>query len=382
MNPERNQERARAIARTATLGGIWNLILAVIKVAAGVVWHSQSLVADGIHSLSDLLSDILVWFAGRHSTQAPDQDHPYGHGRFETVATLALGAFLIAVAIGIGWDAGERLFAPARLLQPEAPALIAAGVSILVKEWLYWWTLGYARRVRSDMLRANAWHHRSDAISSIVVLIGLAGTLAGLPYLDAVAAIIVAFMIAKVAWDLGWEAVRELVDTALEASRVAEIKETIHSIADVRDVHMLRTRRHGGLATVDVHVLVDPRISVSEGHMISLLVEEQLKERIEEVEDVTVHIDPEDDQEAASCSGLPLRGEVLDRLQRLWQGEPAALVAERTVLHYLNGRIDLEVFLPMDACGGDSLHAEALAARLRTAAQADPVFRQVSVYFG
>jgi cation diffusion facilitator family transporter len=286
------------------------------------------------------------------------------------------------VGVGIAWDAAARLFSPDRLLHPEPPTLVVAVLSIAVKEWLYWWTLRYARRVRSNMLRANAWHHRSDAVSSIVVLIGLAGTLAGLPYLDALAAILVAAMIAKIAWDLGWEAVRELVDTALEATRVNEIKETIRSVGGVRDIHMLRTRRHGGFAAVDVHVLVDPRVSVSEGHMISLLVEERLKQRIDEVADVTVHIDPEDDQQATPCAGLPLRTAALARLAQLWHGEIAGRQPERTVLHYLNGRIDVEVYFPLEMCGGDARRAERFVSRLRSAARADPAFNHVSVYFG
>nr|WP_242523425.1 cation diffusion facilitator family transporter [Thiocystis minor] len=228
------------------IGALVNFVLSLIKVLAGIYGHSQALVADGLHSLSDLLSDILVLVAGRQAAQAPDSDHPYGHARYETVATLVLGFLLIAVAIGIGWDAVKRLFAPAELLQPGALALSATLVSIGVKEWLYWWTLGYARRVRSDLLRANAWHHRSDAISSIVVLIGILGTLAGLPYLDAIAAVIVAMMIARIAWELGWNATNELVDTGLESARLDEVKETIRSVGGVRSIHMLRTRRSGG----------------------------------------------------------------------------------------------------------------------------------------
>jgi hypothetical protein len=189
-------------------------------------------------------------------------------------------------------------------------------------------------------------------------------------------------MIAKIAWDLGWEAVRELVDTALEATRVNEIKETIRSVGGVRDIHMLRTRRHGGFAAVDVHVLVDPRVSVSEGHMISLLVEERLKQRIDEVADVTVHIDPEDDQQATPCAGLPLRTAALARLAQLWHGEIAERQPERTVLHYLNGRIDVEVYFPLEMCGGDARRAERFVSRLRSAARADPAFNHVSVYFG
>jgi cation diffusion facilitator family transporter len=140
-------------------------------------------------------------------------------------------------------------------MRPAPMALYAALASILTKEWLYWYTSAYARRIKSRMLRANAWHHRSDAVSSVVVLVGIAGTLAGLPYLDAVAAILVAVMIAEIAWELGWEAIRELVDTGLAADRLAAIRRTILSVGGARDVHMLRTRRIGGFATADVHSL-------------------------------------------------------------------------------------------------------------------------------
>lgn len=379
---ELRQARKQAISRTAVVSGVVNVVLSAAKVAAGMVWSSQALIADGLHSLSDLLSDVLVWFAGRHATQAPDRDHPYGHGRYETLATLALGLLLMGVAIGIGWDAAERLFVPAELLQPQPLALVAAAASVLVKEWLYWWTLAYARRVRSDMLRANAWHHRSDAISSIVVFIGVGGTLAGLTYLDSIAAILVAVMIARIAWELGWEAVRELVDTGLEEQRIDAIRETIRSVGGVRDIHMLRTRKHGGQASADVHVLVDPRVSVSEGHMISVLVEQRLKRQIDEITDVTVHIDPEDDEVRPPRTALPLRAEAMARLETLWRDIPEAALRRRVVLHYLNGRLDVEVFLPLEVCGGERDYARDLAARFQQALAQDPAFDRVQVYFG
>jgi cation diffusion facilitator family transporter len=382
MSAYLRQERSLAVRRTAIVGGVANLVLAVVKLVAGLVWQSQALVADGIHSVSDLLTDLMVWFAGHHAAQAPDLEHPYGHGRYETVATLALGVFLLAVAVGIGWDAAERLFSPDELLRPEPMALIAALFSIGVNEWLFWWTLHHAKRVRSDMLRANAWHHRSDAISSIVVLVGVGGTLAGLPYLDAVAAFIVAVMISKIAWDLGSEAVRELVDTGLEQEKLAEIKQTISSVGGVRDIHMLRTRKHGGHASADVHVIVDPWVSVSEGHMISVLVEQRLKDRVDEISDVTIHIDPENDEAAPTCAGLPLRAEVMARLDKLWAGIDEATKRRRTVLHYLSGKIDVDAFFPLEVCGGDRAQARLLTERLSEALQCDPVFRRLSVYFG
>ncbi|MCB2261907.1 MAG: cation diffusion facilitator family transporter [Candidatus Thiosymbion ectosymbiont of Robbea hypermnestra] len=376
-------QRADAISKTALVGGLVDLGLSVIKIVAGLLWHSQALLADGLHSLSDLLSDGIVWWAGRHAAQAPDQEHPYGHGRYETLATLVLGVLLLAVALGIGWDAGKRLFLSGALLRPELPALIAVLVSILVKEWLYWWTLGYARQVRSELLRANAWHHRSDAISSIVVLVGISGTLAGLPYLDAVAAILVAVMIAHIAWGLGRRSIRELVDTGLEAERLALIRETIDAVDGVREIHRLRTRRHGWQAALDVHVLLaDPRVSVSEGHMIALQVERRLISQVAEITDVTVHIDPENDEAEPTPAALPTRPQVLERLERLWAGIPETAQRRRTILHYLDGRIDVEVYFPLDLCAGECSRAQTLRENLQTALAKDPTFNRLFVHFG
>jgi cation diffusion facilitator family transporter len=374
-------ERRRAIARTAIVGGLVNLLLSAVKVVVGVVGQSNALVADGIHSLSDLATDALVWIVGTQSSRAPDTTHPYGHGRYETMATLALALVLVAVASGLGWDAAQRLFSPQELRTPAWITLYAALASILVKEWLYWYTLAYARAVRSDMLRANAWHHRTDAISSVVVLVGIGGTLAGLPYLDAVAAFLVAVMIAHVAWELGIDAVRELVDTGLEPDRLAAVRDTILKVGGVRDVHMLRTRSIGGNVSSDVHVLVDPYISVSEGHLISVKVEQGLKKHIEEIEDVTVHIDPEDDNVAPPTMGLPSRRDALARLGAHWSDLPALEKPERVQLHYLKGRIEVEVFLPealMQVAGAP----HALAARAKDALAGDAVFSSVRIYYG
>jgi len=381
IDQELRSARARATSRTAVVGAIANLIMSIGKISVGYVANSQALIADGIHSFSDLLSDILVWFAGRHANQAPDEEHPYGHGRYETLATLILGAFLMIVAIGLGWDAAERLFSPDQLLKPGTLALYAATASILINEWLFWYTLFYARSVRSDMLRANAWHHRSDAISSIVVLIGVAGTMAGLSYLDAIAAVLVALMIAKIAVELGWEAMQELVDAGLEAEKVSEIRKTIDSVGGVRDIHMLRTRKHGGHASADVHVLVDPRVSVSEGHMISALVEHRLKRDIDEITDVTVHIDPEDDEEAPPASGLPMRAEAIPLLDHLWADIGDAPRRTHTVLHYLNGRIDVEVFFPLDMFENAWEEIRPFAEQLQQAVEHDPNFGKVTAYF-
>jgi hypothetical protein len=171
--------------------------------------------------------------------------------------------------------------------------------------------------------------------------------MAGLAYLDAIAAVVVAIMIAKIGWELGWEAINELVDTGLESERLSAVKETIRSVGGVRDIHMLRTRRYAGQVSADVHVLVDPLVSVSEGHMISLLVEHRLKREIDEITDVTVHIDPEDDDRFPPPVGLPLRAEAMARLASLWSAIPEANERQRMVFHYLRGGIDIEVHFPL-----------------------------------
>ncbi len=377
-----NQARVRAVALTSLVSGLCNSALAVTKILFGWIGHSHALIADGVHSLSDLASDLLVYVAGRKAGQAPDAEHPYGHQRFETVATLILGILLAAVALGIAWDAVERLFEPEQLLHPDPLTLWVAAGSILVNEALFWFTRWHAKRVRSDMLRANAWHHRTDAISSVVVLIGIAGTLAGLSDLDAIASVLVAVMIAKIAWDLGKRAVGELVDAGLEPARVGEIRQTIAGLADVRDLHMLRTRTHGGQASADVHVLVDPYISVSEGHMISVLVERRLKAGFDEISEVIVHIDSEDDEIRPIYAELPLRSEALQRLEQLCAGIPEFALRRRVVLHYLRGALEVEILLPLTLTAGANTDPEKLARRLRHAVKRDPVFRQARVYFG
>ena len=343
-----SSERFRITRRVTLVGAIFNLILAILKIAFGFVGQSHALIADGIHSLSDLLSDGLVYIAAHPAHQEPDAQHPYGHGRFETAATLGLSIFLFVVSAGLIWDATERLFEPETLLLPGAIALYVAAISIISKEWLYHYTRIIALRINSNMMRANAWHHRSDAVSSVVVLVGVGGTMAGLWYLDAIASIMVGLMIAKIGWELGWGSLKELVDTSLEADRVDEIRKTIIRVDGVRGIHMLRTRRMGGAASADVHVLVDPRLSVSEGHMISLMVEQSLKREIRELHDITVHIDPEDDEEAPSCMGLPTRSQVLERLNHIWRDIPWIQSRSHIVLHYLSGRIHVDVYVPLD----------------------------------
>ncbi|HSH31036.1 MAG TPA: cation diffusion facilitator family transporter [Thiohalobacter sp.] len=375
-----NHERYREIRKVTLIGSVVDFALGVAKIVVGMIAHSQALIADGIHSLSDLLTDFLVIFAAKHAHREADACHPYGHGRIETLMTVALGVSLILVAGGIAWDAGRRLFHPDLLLQPGMMAMLVALISVLAKEAIYHYTMRQARRVRSNMLRANAWHSRSDAISSIVVMVGIGGTMAGLPYLDAIAAVLVGMMVAKIGWDLSWSSARELIDTALEEDEVQQIRDTIREVGGVRELHMLRTRRSGSDALVDVHVQVDPRLSVSEGHQIGERVRQALLKDVEVVTDVTVHVDPEDDSRASPCDHLPLRSELLGQLHRNWAGIPELEQVQEINLHYLNGEVHIDVVLPLELDQGRDA-ARALVEQLKQRAATVTDVGRVRVLF-
>ncbi len=379
-NSSQLQKDYRVKRRVTIVCALLNLFLSVVKVAIGVIGQSQALVADGIHSLSDLASDAMVLVAVRFGSQEADDEHPYGHARFETVATIGLGVLLLLVAAGIAMDAVERIANPNTLMQPGLLALGGAIVSILTKEWMYWYNIRVAKQLKSNLMRANAWHHRSDAFSSIIVLIGIAGTMAGFAYLDAVGAIGVSLMIGKIGWDLGWGGVRELVDTGVEPEELERIRTAIRSIDGVQTFHKLRTRRMGDKVLVEAHVLVGNYVTVSEGHMISDRVRAHLLDNFDSISDVLIHIDPEDDDVERPSSNLPGRTEVLRMLNEGWASLEAAARIERVNLHYLEGKIDVEIILPLDLAGNVE-KARVLGDEIGDRAQRLEHVGKVAVYF-
>jgi cation diffusion facilitator family transporter len=299
---DRSSDARYAVSRRVTLVSVfWNLMLTVAQVAIGLTGHSQALVADGIHTLSDFITDFMVLFALKHGRKDADEEHPYGHARFETAVTMILGIMLIVVGAGIAINAGIRLSTAQTFVVPSATTLLIAIITLAAKEGLYRYTMAIADRYGSNMLRANAWHHRSDALSSLIVAAGIGGSLLGFGYLDSVAAIIVALMVAKVGIDLAWQSLRELVDTGLSHDDLESIRRAIHSISGVKALHLLRTRRVGGQALADVHIIVDDHVSVSEGHQISEAVRIRLVDEIAPLTDVMVHIDTEEDVHGPSC---------------------------------------------------------------------------------
>ncbi len=374
------QDRTKASQKVTLVGAVIDFLLAIFKIISGVIGNSGALIADGVHSFSDLLSDGVVWYAAKHSAEAADEEHPYGHERFETVATLGLAIILAIIGTGIIFDAFNRLSSPSELTHSTL-LLSAAALSILSKEALYWYTLKVAKTYKSEMLKANAWHHRSDALSSIVVFVGILGGLNGYLYLDSIAAIVVGLMVIYIAWGLGTGATKELVDTSIDAAQVEQLRNAIGMISGVNSVHSLRTRKIGQTISADVHVQVDPFLSVSEGHIISVSVERVARECLENLTDVTVHIDPEDDETAAPCENLPERAQALGILNKALFNNQCDGEIKRIQLHYLDGKIHVDFFLPLSCLSSDKSYDEILE-KLTEVVRELPEFGDIKVYFG
>lgn len=321
-----------------------NVVLTAMQLVVGFIAHSQSLIADAMHTLSDIVADAFVLFANRKGAEAADADHPYGHGRFETAASLVLGLLLAGTGIGILVAAAGRLQDIGSAPPVGVAAMWAAMFTLAAKEGLFRYMLATAERLRSPMLVANAWHARADALSSLVVAAGIAGALFGFNFADAVAAIIVGAMIVRAGLKFGWSAIRELIDTGLSAEEVAAIRNTIATTPGVLGLHELRTRRMAHQVLVDAHVQVNPRISVSEGHRIAETARQRVLDSHPEVLDVLIHVDAENDLLGNAAVLLPDRGFLLEHLRQLLGRELPEF--ERTTLHYLGTRVEAEVFLP------------------------------------
>ncbi len=283
-------EKDTAARRSTWASVAVNLALAAAQGVAGLLTHSQGLVADSIHSLSDLASDFVVLLALRHSRKAADEDHHYGHQRYENAASLVLGLLLFVVGAGMVWSAAVKLGQPQAAAIAPAALWVALG-SLLAKELLFRYMLAVAQRVRSNLLVANAWHARSDAASSLVVAIGIGGHLLGLPLLDPIAAAIVGFMVAKTGWAFLWEALHDLTDRAATIEETERIRREILDTPGVLGVHDLRTRRAGDLLLVDAHLEVDGSLSVEQGHRIAVDARRRVMAR-HPVLNMMTHVDP------------------------------------------------------------------------------------------
>lgn len=285
------QERLRAARRITWVSVAVNLCLTVVQIAAGVFSKSQALIADGIHTLSDLVSDFVVLVAGHHASKDADAGHPYGHHRFETAASLVLGLLLLAVGVGMLWSAVDKLQTPSAIAQVHPLALWVAGGALVSKELLFRYMLAVAKRVKSSMLVANAWHARSDAASSLVVGVGIVGNLMGYPILDPIAALVVGLMVTRMGWGFTWNALHDLMDRAVDEAEVTAIRQTLLQTPGVMGVHEVRTRKMGDMIAVDAHLEVRADLTVEAAHDIAVDARERVVQR-HRVLDLMTHLDP------------------------------------------------------------------------------------------
>jgi len=348
--------------RAAWAGVVLNGPLAASKILAGLVAQSQALVADGVHSLSDLVSDAAVIWALGHSHRPPDADHPFGHARFETLATLVIAAMLLLAAGGILIDAGARLIDPPDT-PPGALALWVAAASIALKEGLYHYTRAVAKRTGSAMMAANAWHHRSDAATSVVALAGIGAAMLGAPWADALGAAIIALMLARVAWTYGRPAIRELVDTAPDAAVGTRITDALMATPGVRDAHDLRLRRMGGAIQADVHVALDPSMTLSEAHRVSEAARTQVLAQLPDVAEIIIHPEPDGHADGPAAHESALRPELTQVVRDCLRGIVETGAIRELRLDYRDeGVIAVVELRDAPAQGAQTLVAERLQA--------------------
>lgn len=290
--------REKVIYRVTFIGSAVNLLLVALKFAAGVLGRSSAMIADAVHSLSDLLSDVIVVVFVRLSSKPEDEGHAYGHGKYETLASVIVGLMLLCAGVALGWEGIEKsvaFFRGERLGQPGWLALWAGLFSIALKEWLYHYTARAGRAVRSDALIANAWHHRSDSLTSIATVAGIGGAMAlgpGWAVLDPLAASVVSLFIVASAFGMMKPGIDQLLERSLPAEDLRQIADVITSVPGVRGYHRLRTRAIGSGKAVEVHVKMDGNLSLTEAHNIASELELRLKKALGPETHTAIHMEP------------------------------------------------------------------------------------------
>lgn len=280
--------------KTVTLvGAALNTFLVLFKLFAGIFGQSQALIADAVHSISDLVTDIVVLLGLKFGRKEPDEEHHFGHGKIETLASATVGIALLVTALYLGVNSALNIYRHTEY-HPKLLALIGAGTSIVLKEALYRYTVHVGRRIKSQLVVANAWHHRSDALSSVAVLFGVVGARIQPSWhiLDSYAALLVSFFIVKVSLDILKNTLHEFTDTAPQAAILEKIRECTLGIEGVIDMHDVRVRTSGGLYQMETHIVVDGKLTLVEGHRIAKTVERCLIKEIDDLERVIIHIDP------------------------------------------------------------------------------------------
>ena len=288
-----NKDKIVNIKKITYYGMFVNLFLSILKIVTGFIGNSQAAIADGVHSLSDLTTDFAIIIGVKYWTAPPDEEHPYGHGRIETIVTALIGFILLLTALGIGWEAISSI-RDKHIESPTWLSLIGIGFSIVLKEILFRVTMKYSKTTKSKSLEANAWHHRTDTFSSIPAFIAvlIAVNYPTLAFVDHIGAMVVAVIILKVAWSIVSNSFSELTDKGARKEDIEKIRDLATSIKDVREVHGIRSRKHGVDTFMDIHVLVDDNMTVKDAHDIADKVKDILLEQGPEISDVVVHIEP------------------------------------------------------------------------------------------
>ncbi|MBS7783976.1 cation diffusion facilitator family transporter, partial [Providencia stuartii] len=282
-----------AAKKSTLVSVIVNMMLSIWQIIIGFISHSQGLIADGIHTLSDLVADFVVLIANKKSHKKPDEDHPYGHFRYENGASLILGIILLIVGVGMIWSAVQKMLDPDLIQEVHTIALVAALVSLVAKEGLFRYMLKVANQVNSSMLVANAWHARSDAASSLVVAIGIIGSLCGLKIFDPIAALIVGTFVFRMGYKFTYQSMQDLMDKGADEETLQEIRTVLENIEGIKGFHDLKTRKSGDFYLVDVHLEVDGNMSIVAGHEIAVNVRDKLMEN-PQILNVMTHLDPYD----------------------------------------------------------------------------------------
>lgn len=291
-----NENNVNTAYRVSIISLAVNLVLSTFKFIAGFAAGSGAMVSDAVHSASDVASTIIVMIGIRLANEKPDSRHQYGHEKFECIAAVILSAFLFAIAIGIGYNGVRQLLNPGEISVPGFLALVAALVSIVVKEWMYWFTIAAAKKINSGALKADAWHHRSDALSSVGSLIGIGAARMGYPIMEPLASLIICLMIFKAAFDIIKQAFEQMVDTAADEKTADEIYRAVYSVNGVQKIDLLHTRMHANLLYVDVEIAVDGSLELYDSHRIAQEVHDRLEGQFPLIKHCMVHVNPYDNK--------------------------------------------------------------------------------------
>lgn len=288
----KDREDLKTAIRVSMTTIVMNVVLSLLKLLAGLFGRSMAMISDAVHSLSDVFSTIIVIIGIKLSKKEADAEHPYGHERLECLATLGLAAILVFTGGVLVYEAGKTIVLNEEIATPSIMALIAAIVSIVVKEGMYWYTLLAAKKINSDALKADAWHHRSDAMSSIGSLIGIGGAMLGYKILDPLAGAVIGIVIFKVAYDIAKEAVDKMIDKACDDEIIESMSQSVKAVEGVIDLDLIKTRIFGTRIYVDIEISADEELSLKDSHIIAENVHNTIESEFTDVKHCTVHVNP------------------------------------------------------------------------------------------